>query len=114
MRISDWSSDVCSSDLFEPAKDDFLALPRLHRGAEIVELAHRHVIVPAFAMAAHAELLEQRRRVGGVPAILVFPRGDRQSGGEGTSESVRVDLGGGRVIKKKRAQTQQHKAKWSH
>src|SRR3546814_1172646 len=75
MRISDWSSDVCSSDLFEPAKDDFLALPRLHRGAEIVELAHRHVIVPAFDMAAHAELLEQRRRVGGVPAILVFPRG---------------------------------------
>src|SRR3546814_3401305 len=28
MRISDWSSDVCSSDLYEAARDDNLAVER--------------------------------------------------------------------------------------
>src|SRR3546814_9095564 len=35
MRISDWSSDVCSSDLFlDPAQGEALGLQRLHDGAE--------------------------------------------------------------------------------
>src|SRR3546814_9842893 len=72
MRISDWSSDVCSSDL--PVR--LAARRRVGPGAVRPEAsADRLVVVPVEV--------------------------DRKSVVEGTSVSVRVDLGGRRIITKK-------------
>src|SRR3546814_18862215 len=112
MRISDWSSDVCSSDLRlwplcgavggdQPARKN---------------LRHRHDQRDA----AHRAAIGNRcRRRGGAThrdAVRRHPlsdrrgaerRLDRKSVVEGKSVSVLVDLGGGRVIKKKKASTKQ-------
>src|SRR3546814_16788003 len=105
MRISDWSSDVCSSDLLaaaSPAYIDILASP----GA-------------AADMPSHYRL---QRCFGGRkdhfydPSLCVFDRPggcfeqegeeleiqkDRKSVGEGQRETVRVALRGCRIRKKK-------------
>src|SRR3546814_17768441 len=73
MRISDWSSDVCSSDLWTrpdiPAREisalrenPALSPPRLHRAGQ--PLRHRHGVVPADAAVGDA------LPVGQVPAGL--------------------------------------------
>src|SRR3546814_18671605 len=74
MRIIDWSSDVCSSDL----------------------------------VSLQAALINSIIAVAlGVPAGIALARrkgswtGDRKSVVQGKRVSVRVDLGGGRLIKKK-------------
>src|SRR3546814_13283447 len=83
MRISDWSSDVCSSDLRRHAS----GMPGgLRRGRRTLG----HCAAP---------------RPGGHPAF----HGDRKSVVWGKSVSVRVDLGGRRIIKKKRKKLQQRK-----
>src|SRR3546814_19546816 len=97
MRISDWSSDVCSSDLVE----HLVGLVE-HRDAQ-----RRQVERPAFEMVAqparradddmHA-LIQRPAFLAGVHAA---DAGDRKSGVEGKRGSVRVDLGGSRVMKKK-------------
>src|SRR3546814_8566353 len=73
MRISDWSSDVCSSDLLEHPVPD-----------------------PALCPAAEAP-------------VHILPVADRKSVVSGKSVSVRVDLGGRRIIKKKNNQQNTHK-----
>src|SRR3546814_11679402 len=91
MRISDWSSDVCSSDL--PGD-------RVHR----VEHAFAVLQQVTQAVAAHrfieigpgAVLAGQKARGEAVIG------GDRKSVVSGKSVSVRVDLGGRRIIKKKK------------
>src|SRR3546814_1749980 len=75
MRISDWSSDVCSSDL-EPKLLETQLSAILRAGA------HGPVRI----------LLPMISSVGQ----------DRKSVVEGKSVSVRVDLGGRRIIKKKK------------
>src|SRR3546814_13804507 len=85
MRISDWSSDVCSSDLqivLGDAELEMLAARRLAPalGRDDLDLAE-HVL--AFATREDATLV------------------DRKSVVEGKSVSVLVDLGGRRIIKKK-------------
>src|SRR3546814_11365498 len=97
MRISDWSSDVCSSDL----------LPGRHR---VRGSAGRW---RAGRLSGEDRLsgARDRRPVGGavmdhpdVPddcRVHAGPYGDRKSVAEGKSVSVRVDLGGRRIIKKK-------------
>src|SRR3546814_18125695 len=108
MRISDWSSDVCSSDLLRrragrdygcaAGPDDHAGaagsrqpavLGRRRRGPAL----HRHRL-SARGAAAQCAARALRRRGTCAP-------GDRKSVGEGKSVSVRVDLGGGRTIKKK-------------
>src|SRR3546814_17572849 len=82
MRISDWSSDVCSSDLGHRLCRRFRG--RLHRGLGGRPgggLGHRF----------------GGRGLGGGFGCL----GDRKSVVEGKSVSVRVDLGGRRIIKQK-------------
>src|SRR3546814_13534024 len=92
MRISDWSSDVCSSDL--PA-------------ARSLGLRHR---LPGEGRAGG---LQARPRDGrltdrdGKP-IRAGLTGDRKSVVEGKSVSVRVDLGGRRIIQKKNKKTSMH------
>src|SRR3546814_12169091 len=110
MRISDWSSDVCSSDLppgeaEHPARTgqldqfDFARLPRLeaHGGAGRDVQAHTPRAVPIEA-----------QRVVGLDEVVVradLERPDRKSVVEGKRVSVRVDIGGRRIIKKKKNST---------
>src|SRR3546814_12461463 len=109
MRISDWSADVCSSDLS--------ALNRLHGGFDI---DHHALLQPArrmgtdshdFQLTIGGHLTHQRHHLGGADvqaddhlaalhARHVFHQ-DRKSVVKGKSVSVRVDLGGPRSIKKK-------------
>src|SRR3546814_17349533 len=100
MRISDWSSDVCSSDLVadEAGEDAFavagcLAHRQFHRECGPV-LAHREdhpadADDPAFT----------RREVALELAVMALAI-DRKSVGEGKSMSVSVTPGGWRYIKK--------------
>src|SRR3546814_18556841 len=88
MRISDWSSDVCSSDLAGPGLEGFEADAGRPGGLHL----------PGG---------------GGGPGRIADERcadGDRAGAGEerksvveGKSVSVRVDLGGRRIIKKKKS-----------
>src|SRR3546814_14128253 len=111
MRISDWSSDVCSSDLGTPA------LGRLARpGIDQVEGIPRHGLRSrgdggarlAGIMGAAEEF--QHIRIEALhadrqPVDAGRGKGDRKSVVSGTSVSVRVDLGGRRIIKKKKTIT---------
>src|SRR3546814_12167345 len=99
MRISDWSSDVCSSDL-APAGfvgDGHGSAPDPRRiaaqGWRRSGGLHLAVAQPGHRM---RKALHQRFVVGGDDH-----GGDRKSVVEGKSVSVRVDLGGRRIIKKK-------------
>src|SRR3546814_16532464 len=85
MRISDWSSDVCSSDLDEAAGD--------HRRQRGQDRRHR------------MKARDQRRRGEGHQAIGDEEgrgRQERKSVAEGKRVSVSVDLGGSRNFKKKK------------
>src|SRR3546814_13910667 len=98
MRISDWSSDVCSSDLD-------LARPRRgRRGADLgQDTRRRRRTVRRRGAADYRRGAADRH-----PGRLRQPRDrrarlaiDRKSVVSGKSVSVRVDLGGRRIIKKK-------------
>src|SRR3546814_4641808 len=100
MRISDWSSDVCSSDL------------RQHRvGARLrvhVDRARRHARQSRRHREAEPhrarELVEEFPFLDDVRARRRIEQcgRDRKSVVQGKSVSVRVDLGGLRIIKKKK------------
>src|SRR3546814_13295652 len=96
MRISDWSSDVCSSDLVAPRADRIE--PRPHAGI----LGHVEIGVPAipFALEIEAERGEDRlahrlaRRIALVALCLdrvEFAREEAQAAGtEARTEERRV------------------------
>src|SRR3546814_11542322 len=110
MRISDWSSDVCSSDLGGPAaRGNDLLQPGERAAAHEqdiggVDLEELLLRVLASALRGHRgdrafHDLEQR-------LLHALARHvDRKSVVEGKSVSVRVDLGGRRIIKKKNKTT---------
>src|SRR3546814_16213953 len=89
MRISDWSSDVCSSDLSRA--------PAPGRGQRRPSPPDRRW--PSTGTARTAGRGGRRRGSRGSRARA---RRDRKSVVEGKSVSVRVDLGGRRIIKKKK------------
>src|SRR3546814_18244227 len=109
MRISDWSSDVCSSDLAaapppegsrrgpltraerQPAQADRRYRRQGHRHAELPRRRHHRVPLREWRILLHRDEHP--------------PAGDRKSVVEGESVSVRVDLGGRRIIKKKNNNT---------
>src|SRR3546814_12410472 len=89
MRISDWSSDVCSSDLRvgsgpAPQQKGYSALVKLNK------------IYTRKGDDSTTGLVDGSR----------LAQRDRKSVVEGTSGAVRVDLGGGRNIKKKTQRSQ--------
>src|SRR3546814_15702477 len=92
MRISDWSSDVCSSDLFEELPLESLPLDAWHRahGARMVPFAGYEMPIQYEGIVAEHEWTRSH-------AGLL----DRKSVVEGKSVSVRVDRGGRRIIKTK-------------
>src|SRR3546814_14685931 len=96
MRISDWSSDVCSSDLDSLANDG----PRLS--------APRSRTLPTSLRCPNGSPQPPSEPQYAPPRVARLPRHrfralppDRKSVVKGKSVSVRVDLGGRRVIKKK-------------
>src|SRR3546814_18130504 len=103
MRISDWSSDVCSSDL---------AVDRID--LDVAALAVDHVAVGIDKEAAVAGVVDLRAadarldREAAVAGDREIERRfgldeiDQQRVVEGTSVSVRVAHGGRRMIKKKK------------
>src|SRR3546814_18233555 len=113
MRISDWSSDVCSSDL--------------HSYAVAQKIGVKTIICPPAAGVASAfGLLVAPARADRSRTVRVRPASDslqtlesayadleqqardsdRESVVLGTRVSVRVDLGGRRIIKKKKRKHQ--------
>src|SRR3546814_20082752 len=101
MRISDWSSDVCSSDL--PARSPPRAVratagdpdpcARARRGTGAAPRIARHA-----DRAQRARPAGQRRGAGRAPD---GDRRDRKGGGLGKHVAISVDTGG-RLIKKKK------------
>src|SRR3546814_12703944 len=106
MRISDWSSDVCSSDLdgllvgaLDLVEEALGQAPdRGHGALLILRQAGEHELLGSGLVTPRAKHRQhfrpQRERV------LHFAL-DRKSVGEGKSVSVRVDLGGRRIVKEK-------------
>src|SRR3546814_19935455 len=108
MRISDWSSDVCSSDLAVGLLEGGFEGSILIRGEEAAKLHNDgrtrlrrdalgfvyqfHHLLPDFSAVENVILPQMIRNAD--------PR-DRKSVVSGKSVSVRVDLGGRRIIKKK-------------
>src|SRR3546814_12039164 len=109
MRISDWSSDVCSSDLdVEGAEQPWINAertglvagapdggePLLERLAVSLRETAQHgdASRPGPVMDQCFQRLGRHRQAG---------KGDRKRVVEGRSVSLRVDLGGRRIIKKK-------------
>src|SRR3546814_17417783 len=108
MRISDWSSDVCSSDLNGRANRS-IYMPDIVR---VLLLA----LFPAagnFAGGMLAEAIRTSRRslsialhlAAGIVFGVIAVELDRKSVVSGKSVSVRVDLGGLLIIKKKTQMT---------
>src|SRR3546814_19906354 len=108
MRISDWSSDVCSSDLLAagiqlsdgPAK---IAAPggRYNMDSEKVALDG-----PITVRTASGYALDTKDATVDLQARTMASDGgvsDRKSVVSGKSVSVRVDTGGRRIIKKKQS-----------
>src|SRR3546814_16690133 len=88
MRISDWSSDVCSSDLARQQVPEEVAAA--YGGAR--SFGPDYIIPAPF----DPRLIEE------VPLAVARAAIDRKGVVSGKSVSVRVDLGGRRVIKKKK------------
>src|SRR3546814_15117852 len=98
MRISDWSSDVCSSDLQiggDTAGERFFLRIGQRIGHRRFDEAGRDAID---GDVAGCKFLRQRLRQ------------DRKSVVKGRSVSVRLDLGGRRIIKKKNQQVDRRSA----
>src|SRR3546814_14077698 len=114
MRISDWSSDVCSSDLLQ-----FCVAPPFFIGAGLDAQRGQRVQVgrvdaqwpvhqltiarPFLRLEAPVACYLVVRGSGDQRTLLVLRiagrGGDRTSGVWGKSVAVRVDLGGSRIVK---------------
>src|SRR3546814_19930311 len=71
MRISDWSSDVCSSDLFdEPSFEGRRRAGRL--AAEVLDMLVPHVVPGVETQALDEMIRDHIVRAGGVPATLGY------------------------------------------
>src|SRR3546814_18795428 len=103
MRISDWSSDVCSSDLQRTARR---ARRRREQGVRTGGRAVLHARERR-ARSLQPKRKAARRRIGACVRLHAGRSGDRKSVVSGKSGSVRVDLGGRRIIKKKKEEADQ-------
>src|SRR3546814_11500876 len=94
MRISDWSSDVCSSDLATLRGE---AIVRVANMFGVTAGAMKGVTRHAPVVAARKYFMREMHDAGLSSGTI-----DRKSVVSGKSVSVRVDLGGRRIIKKKK------------
>src|SRR3546814_19262659 len=127
MRISDWSSDVCSSDLEisrivgKELKSSGLVMKTTvirMRTDRVIDMASKRssnqagsgrmrttriaVTPSASAMSPRVSAVTMpAKRAPALPCKVALAILDRKSAAEGNSVSVRVDLGGCGIIKKK-------------
>src|SRR3546814_14866842 len=109
LRISDWSSDVCSSDLFIDSLEPVAV--RLADALILLALGQRDhlvVIAPGFVDQLLLLLLGLVDLVEGF--LHRLGRIDRKSVVSGKSVSVRVDLGSRSIIKKKTNKTRYYQS----
>src|SRR3546814_12987742 len=108
MRISDWSSDVCSSDLGlggrrgQQATGPPTLIERAVLEKRLVVEQQRHLAgcrIDVGRNLSHHEIA-----LDGVAGAADHRRGDRKSVVSGTSVEVAVDLGGRRSLKKNNTQ----------
>src|SRR3546814_11546320 len=103
MRISDWSSDVCSSDLPDVAAATLETDAAAARASAADSLPDPEAMIEfnnnTWPGSAWSNQDSNR-------TYKIEQRLDRKSVVSGKSVSVRVDLGGRRIIKKKRTNLQ--------
>src|SRR3546814_18886178 len=108
MRISDWSSDVCSSDLLRTSLsklESVICLVAMRASPLKSKVGRRKRLLKRpmrsfVALPASGACERQAAR----PGAKMQPA-DRKRVVEGKSVSVSVDLGGRRIIKKKKTET---------
>src|SRR3546814_17592753 len=110
MRISDWSSDVCSSDV---CGDGSSGLEGIGLAAKAIAIFYRNRIARVVRAVCAGRAAGRSRGGSGrglaellaqpvvAQALLGAQLVDRQSGGSGKGVYVRVDLGGRRSKNKK-------------
>src|SRR3546814_14384149 len=96
MRISDWSSDVCSSDLQMEIQIGTLAQAVDADAAFQRDGLAEHHVLPVCDLGPHAGVAVDAQR------------GDRKSVVSGKSVSVRVAFGGRRINKKTKQAANKH------
>src|SRR3546814_16643816 len=111
MRISDWSSDVCSSDLVKGFEEPVAVDGTGGKNGPETERAPLAIAQHMFKTLRGSNNLvfpNSRREVERYTHLLneFCDRADRRSVVSGKSVSVRVDLGGRRIITKKKQQKQ--------
>src|SRR3546814_11001956 len=118
MRISDWSSDVCSSDLIldhqscgrlGASHHAGNSRPRMRARSNEIEIVDHIVAIMCAEKGALRQRGLQRKGAAQMCAQVmceirrsIVKTGDRKSVVEGRSVSVGVDLGGSRSLKKKK------------
>src|SRR3546814_14228814 len=102
MRISDWSSDVCSSDLAAVASCADLGSDYKRRMPAIRLFGLPTDINSSFERGAAAGPAAIREALWSDRGNMASEIGDRKSVVEGKSVSVSVDPGGSRKLKKKK------------
>src|SRR3546814_20889131 len=106
MRISDWSSDVCSSDLRDRSRcrlrdrREVLTRSTTVKPANLIELARNRQ--PAEVLLANVLDENMSSSIKAGQNLVQAAKADRQSVGSGKRVSVRVDLGGRKLLKKKK------------
>src|SRR3546814_12430118 len=105
MRISDWSSDVCSSDLSSPRKRGPISRPSRQRNRQELGPRFRGGDDENKDTSSCQKFSFPTKWIPRPPRSFVHAASrstrDRKSVVEGKSGSVRGDLGGRRIIKKK-------------
>src|SRR3546814_20564368 len=98
MRISDWSSDVCSSDLECLRRTIGMAITQ----CPLAQGEQRLALFWNIGKHDDTRVIEvtQNLRNGSHHPLMPIMTSDRKSVVSGKSVSVRVDLGGRRLIKK--------------
>src|SRR3546814_21109717 len=108
MRISDWSSDVCSSDLLHDGAIGETALRQMRgTGAHVRQPAPDLRIDRGSCgrRVGQGEGGKIRDRPADLQQLARKAKQDRKSVVQGKSGSERVDIGGRRIIKKKTKET---------
>src|SRR3546814_17671050 len=108
MRISDWSSDVCSSDLDQAvmrARHQRRDTPLAEKAQQLVQLNDEELLA-GHRIEITIEAVNHHDRHMFLVDRLAYE--DRKSVVSGKSVSVRVDLGGRRIIKNKKKQKHNH------
>src|SRR3546814_13574494 len=105
MRISDWSSDVCSSDLPESLTGDSWSQSNVAPHLSKVEPALKTCATNPDGSVLFQKVSTDESIAAALDALF---RKDRKSVVTGKSVAVSVDLDGGRRINKKHVTDMQH------